>query len=82
MYIRKEAVLSSQIKGTQLSLSDLLLFENKDAPGAPIDDVTEVSNYISAMNYGLKRTKEFPLSLPRVKSKMSVALPCQLFCVR
>jgi Fic family protein len=44
MYIRKEAVLSSQIEGTQSSLSDLLLFENEAAPGAPIDDVTEVSN--------------------------------------
>ncbi len=67
MYIRKEAVLSSQIEGTQSSLSDLLLFENKDAPGAPIDDVKEVSNYISAMNYGLKRIKEFPLSLRLIK---------------
>jgi Fic family protein len=63
MYIRKEAVLSSQIEGTQSSLSDLLLFENEDAPGAPIDDVTEVSNYVSAMNYGLKRIKELPISL-------------------
>lgn len=63
MYVRKEAVLSSQIEGTQSSLSDLLLFENEDAPGAPIDDVTEVSNYVSAMNYGLERIKSFPLSL-------------------
>jgi Fic family protein len=63
MYVRKEAVLSSQIEGTQSSLSDLLLFENQDAPGAPIDDVTEVSNYVAAMSYGLERLKEFPLSL-------------------
>lgn len=63
MYIRKEAVLSSQIEGTQSSLSDLLLFENAEAPGVPIDDVTEVSCYVAAMNYGLERLKEFPLSL-------------------
>jgi len=43
-YVRKEAVLSSQIEGTQSSLSDLLLFENQEAPGAPIEDVKEVSN--------------------------------------
>lgn len=63
MYVRKEAVLSSQIEGTQSSLSDLLLFESEGAPGAPMDDVTEVSCYVSAMNYGLERLKEFPLSL-------------------
>jgi Fic family protein len=48
MYVRKEAVLSSQIEGTQSSLSDLLLFEVKSAPGVPIDDVREVSNYVRA----------------------------------
>ena len=63
MYVRKEAVLSSQIEGTQSSLSDLLLFESSDAPGVPLDDVTEVSCYVSAMNYGLERLKELPLSL-------------------
>lgn len=63
MYIRKEAILSSQIEGTQSSLSDLLLFESEEAPGAPLDDVTEVSCYVSAMNYGLERLKELPLSL-------------------
>lgn len=67
MYIRKEAVLSSQIEGTQSSLSDLLLFEVEEAPGAPIDDVTEVSCYVSAMNYGLARLKEFPLSLRLIR---------------
>jgi len=67
MYVRKEAVLSSQIEGTQSSLSDLLLFENEDAPGVPMDDVTEVSSYVSAMNYGLERLKEFPLSLRLIK---------------
>ncbi len=63
MYVRKEAVLSSQIEGTQSSLSDLLLFESAEAPGVPIDDVTEVSCYVAAMNYGLERLKDFPLSL-------------------
>ena len=63
-YIRKEAVLSSQIEGTQSSLSDLLLFEIEAAPGVPLDDVQEVSNYVAAMKHGLQRLDEgFPLSL-------------------
>jgi len=62
MYIRKEAVLSSQIEGTQSSLSDLLLFEMEGAPGVPLDDVREVSNYVAAMEHGLKRLRDgFPL---------------------
>src|SRR5437763_4119300 len=62
-YVRKEAVLSSQIEGTQSSLSDLLLFELDEAPGVPIDDVVEVSNYVAALEHGLKRLREdFPLS--------------------
>ena len=62
-YVRKEAVLSSQIEGTQSSLSDLLLFEMNEAPGAPLDDVTEVSNYVAALEHGLTRLREgFPLS--------------------
>ena len=64
MYIRKEALLSSQIEGTQSSLSDLLLFENEEAPGVPINDVVEVSNYVAAMNHGLERIRGgFPISL-------------------
>lgn len=63
MYVRKEALLSSQIEGTQSSLSDLLLFEAEEAPGAPLDDVQEVSNYVAAMNYGLERLRgDLPLS--------------------
>jgi Fic family protein len=63
-YIRKEAVLSSQIEGTQSSLSDLLLFEHNVAPGVPIADVRETSNYIQAMGHGITRLSEgFPLSL-------------------
>ncbi len=62
-YVRKEAVLSSQIEGTQSSLSDLLLFELEDVPGAPNVDVHEVSNYVAAMEHGLRRLKDnFPLS--------------------
>lgn len=68
MYVRKEAVLSSQIEGTQSSLSDLLLFENHEEPGVPINDVTEVSCYVSALNYGLERLKGgFPLSLRLIR---------------
>ncbi len=62
-YVRKEAVLSSQIEGTQSSLSDLLLFELDEAPGVPFDDVVEVSNYVAALDHGLHRLREnFPLS--------------------
>lgn len=62
-YVRREAVLSSQIEGTQSSLSDLLMFELENAPGVPFDDVVEVSNYVAALEHGLKRLREdFPLS--------------------
>ena len=63
-YVRKEAVLSSQIEGTQSTLSDLLLYESKEMPGVPLNDVEEVSTYVAAMNHGLKRMRGgFPLSL-------------------
>ncbi len=62
-YVRKEAVLSSEIEGTQSSLSDLLLFEIDEAPGVPSDDVVEVSNHVAALEHGLDRLREgFPLS--------------------
>lgn len=67
MYVRKEAVLSSQIEGTQSSLSDLLLFENEEAPGAPVNDIQEVSNYVAAMHHGLERLKDLPLSLRLIR---------------
>jgi Fic family protein len=67
MYVRKEAVLSSQIEGTQSSLSDLLLFETEAAPGVPLADVSEVSSYVAAMNFGLQRLQDFPLSLRLIK---------------
>ncbi len=75
MYVRKEALLSSQIEGTQSSLSDLLLFESDEVPGAPLDDVQEVSNYVAAMNYGLERLRGgFPLSLRLMKEIHQVLL--------
>ena len=60
-YVRKEAVLSSQIEGTQSSLSDLLLFELEETPSTSLDDVTEVSNYVAAFEHGLSRLRELPL---------------------
>jgi Fic family protein len=75
MYVRKEALLSSQIEGTQSSLSDLLLFENDEIPLVPLDDVQEVSNYVAAMNYGLKRMREdFPLSLRLIREIHDILL--------
>src|SRR3974390_2075863 len=67
MYVRKEAVLSSQIEGTQSTLADLLRFETEAESGQPIDDIREVSNYVDAMMYGLERLKEFPLSLRLIR---------------
>ena len=68
IYVRKEAVLSSQIEGTQSSLSDLLLFELEQQPGGPLDDVQEVSNYVAALDHGLARLESgFPLSLRLIK---------------
>jgi Fic family protein len=57
MYVRKEALLSSQIEGTQSSLSDLLLFENHEASAVELDDVTEVSNYVAAIEHGVSRMR-------------------------
>ncbi len=75
-YVRKEAVLSSQIEGTQSSFSDLLLHEEDLALGVPLDDVQEVSNYVAAMNHGLKRLREdnFPLSLRLIREVHKVLL--------
>ncbi|MBN1857459.1 MAG: Fic family protein [Dehalococcoidia bacterium] len=74
-YVRKEAVLSSMIEGTQSSLSDLLLFELDQAPGVPLDDVREVSNYAAALNHGLKRIEDgLPVSLRLFKEVHAVLL--------
>lgn len=75
MYVRKEALLSSQIEGTQSSLSDLLLFENEEAPGVPIDDVQEVSSYVAAMEHGLERIRAgFPISLRLIRELHDILL--------
>jgi len=75
MYVRKEAVLSSMIEGTQSSISDLMLFELDQVPGVPLDDVREVSNYVAALNHGLSRLAEgFPLSLRLLKEIHGILL--------
>lgn len=74
-YVRREAVLSSQIEGTQSSLSDLLLFELESAAGVPFDDVVEVSNYVAALERGMKRLQEdFPLSNRLIREMHEVLL--------
>ncbi|OAN93053.1 Fic family protein [Sulfitobacter geojensis] len=67
MYVRKEAVLSSQIEGTQSTLTDLLRYEATVEAGQPFDDVREVSNYVDAMMFGLDRLEELPLSLRLIR---------------
>lgn len=75
MYVRKEALLSSQIEGTQSSLSDLLLFENDEAPTVELDDVTEVSNYVAAIEHGVARIRGgFPLSLRLIREMHEIIL--------
>ena len=75
MYVRKEAVLSSMIEGTQSSLSDLLLFELDQEPGISLDDVREVSNYVAALGHGLRLLEEgLPLSLRLVREIHGVLL--------
>ncbi|AJF07976.1 Fic family protein [Geoalkalibacter subterraneus] len=75
MYVRKEAVLSSMIEGTRSSLSDLLLFELDQEPGVPLDDVREVSNYVAALDHGLRRLEEgLPLSLRLLREIHDVLL--------
>lgn len=74
-YVRKEAVLSSQIEGTQSSLSDLLLHESGEAPSVPVDDVVEVSSYVAALEHGLKRVQEgFPVSLRLIREMHAILL--------
>ncbi len=75
LYVRKEALLSSQIEGIQSSFSDLLLYEIEEVPGVPLDDVQEVSRYVAALNHGLARLKEgFPLSLRLIREIHEVLL--------
>lgn len=67
MYVRREAVLSSQIEGTQASLMDVLEYEAMRARSERTIDVQEVSNYVSALRYGLRRTAALPLSLRLIR---------------
>lgn len=74
-FVRKEAVLSSQIEGTQSSLSDLLLFEIDQQPGVPLDDAREVSRCVAAMAHGIERLRGgFPLSLRLLREMHGVLL--------
>lgn len=74
-YVRKEALLSSQIEGTQSSFSDLLLYEHEAVPGVPMEDTEEVSNYISALEHGLERLREgFPMSLRLIREIHAILL--------
>jgi Fic family protein len=66
MYVRKEALLSSQIEGTQASLEDLFGFESGERP-ENINDVEEVVNYVKALNYGMERLERLPMSLRLIK---------------
>jgi Fic family protein len=73
--VRKEALVSSQIEGTQSSFTDLLLFENEAVPRVPIEDVEEVSNYVAAMQHGLRRLRGgFPLSLRLIREIHGILL--------
>ncbi len=69
MYVRKEAVLSSQIEGTRSTLSDLLRYESAEAPGTPLGDVREVSRYVAALRYGVEEISSgrLPLSLRLIR---------------
>jgi Fic family protein len=74
-FVRKEAVLSSMIEGTQSSLADLLLFELDEQPGVPVEDTREVSRYVAALEHGLKRLREgFPLSLRLIREVHQVLM--------
>jgi Fic family protein len=74
-YIRKEALLSSQIEGTQSSFDDLLLYESNAVPSVPVDDVEEVLHYVAAMNHGLTRMREgFPLSLRLIREMHAILM--------
>lgn len=75
LFVRKEALVSSQIEGTQSSFTDLLLFENDAIPRVPVEDVEEVSNYVAAMQHGLRRLRGgFPLSLRLIREIHAILL--------
>jgi len=67
MYVRREAVLSSQIEGTQSTLEDLLELELEADRGTQLSDAFEIANYVKAMNFGLERIRDLPLSLRLIR---------------
>jgi Fic family protein len=73
-YVRKEAVMSSQIEGTQSSLSDLMLYEMAAQPGVPMDDVQEVSCYVNALTLGVERINQGNLITIRLVKELHQAL--------
>ena len=74
-FVRKEAVLSSMIEGTQSSLADLMLFELDEQPGVPLEDAREVSRYVAALEHGLARLRGgFPLSLRLIREVHAVLM--------
>ena len=74
-YIRKEAVLSSQIEGTQSSLFDLLLYEVEGSPGVPMEDVREVSKCVAALEHGIQLLRDgLPLSLRLIREVHGILL--------
>jgi Fic family protein len=74
-FVRKEAVLSSQIEGTQSSLADLLLYEIDEQPGVPVDDVREVSRCVAALEHGLKNLRGgLPLSMRLLRGMHEVLM--------
>ncbi|HVS61188.1 MAG TPA: Fic/DOC family N-terminal domain-containing protein, partial [Gemmatimonadaceae bacterium] len=75
MYVRKEAVLSSQIEGIQSTLTELLEYENSDSPGVPVEDVREVSRYVSALRYAVDQIAAgFPMSLRLIRDTHGVLM--------
>lgn len=74
MYVKKEALLSSQIEGTQVSLEGVLEFEADLIPKENIDEIKEVINYIKALNYGMEMLKELPMSLRLIKEIHKILL--------
>lgn len=75
MYVRKEALLSSQIEGTQSTLDDLLKYEAQQTQGIPVADASEVSSYVAALNYGIERINTgFPLALRLIKEIHAILL--------
>jgi Fic family protein len=75
MYVRKEAVLSSQIEGTQSTLTELLEYENSETPGVPVEDVREVSRYVSALRFAVDQIGAgFPMSLRLIRDTHGVLM--------